>query len=64
MSLFTLSKVFVKNRVFLEEIAIPDGKLDLLVFWSSKFKECLLTIVLELINPIVKQLNLLLVECV
>ena len=44
MSLFTLSYFFVKNRVFREEIAIPDGQLDLLVFWCSMFIEFLLTI--------------------
>jgi len=64
MSLFTLSYFFVKNRVFREEIAIPDGQLDLLVFWSSMFQECLLTIMLEIFNVMVEQLQFLLVECV
>jgi hypothetical protein len=64
MSFFTLSYFFVKNRVFREEIAIPDGQLDLLVFWSSMFQECLLTIMLEIFNVMVEQLQFLLVECV
>ena len=64
MSLFTLSYFFVKNRVFREEIAIPDGQLDLVVFWSSMFQECLLTIMLEIFNVMVEQLQFLLVECV